>query len=62
MVKHGSGRWKRLRDSIATDLGDLAAGSAVVDTYALLAVTEAKLATRRRSGGTCPASDVDDRE
>jgi hypothetical protein len=48
VAKHRSSRWKRLRDSIATDPGHFAAGSAVVDMFGLLAVEAEQLAVRKR--------------
>jgi hypothetical protein len=49
MATHGSVRWRRLRNSIAVDPRHLAAGSAVIDTFALLALEGEQLAARRRS-------------
>jgi hypothetical protein len=49
MAKNRSSRWRRLRDSNAIDPGHLAAGSAVIDTFGLLAFEEEQLAVRRQS-------------
>lgn len=49
MVKHLSSRWRRLRDSIAIDPGHFAAGSAVIETFGLLAFEGEQLAVRRQS-------------
>jgi hypothetical protein len=49
MAKHRSSRWRRLRDSIAIDPGHFAAGSAVIDTFGLLAFEGQQLAWRRQS-------------
>jgi hypothetical protein len=49
MAKHQTSRWRRLRRSIAIDPGFLAAGSAVIDTFGLLALKREQLAVRRRS-------------
>jgi hypothetical protein len=51
MAKQRSTRWKRLRDSIALDPGRFAGGSAVIDTFGLLAYEGEQLAARRRSEG-----------
>jgi hypothetical protein len=53
MARHRSTRWRRMRDLIAVDPGDLAAGSAVFDTWGLLAFEAEQLAGRseaRRRG------------
>jgi hypothetical protein len=49
MAKHRTSRWRRLRRSIAIDPGLFAAGSAVIDTFGLLALKREQLAVRRRS-------------
>jgi hypothetical protein len=50
MAKPRSSRWRRLRDSIAIDPAHFAAGSAVIDTLALLALEAEKLAVVRQCG------------
>jgi hypothetical protein len=49
MAKHRSSRWRRLCDSIAIDPGQFAAGSAVIDTFGLLAFEGEQMAVRRQS-------------
>jgi hypothetical protein len=49
MAKPRSSRWRRLRDSIAIDPGHFDAGSAVTDTFGLLAFEGEQLAVRRQS-------------
>jgi hypothetical protein len=51
MAKHGSDRWRRLRELIAVDPGHFAAGSAVFDTWGLLAFEAEQLAGRSEAVG-----------